>query len=77
MGLAPKVVDEIFDFLARLAAAGAALLLVEQYVHKALALADFVYVINKGRIAFAGEPSELDADALAEAYLGAARPIPA
>src|SRR5947208_2050683 len=36
MGLAPKVVDEIFDYLTRLAATGVALLLVEQYVHKAL-----------------------------------------
>src|SRR5436853_533455 len=73
---APKVVDEIFDYLTRLAATGVALLLVEQYVHKALELADLAYVINKGRITFAGEASELDPDALAEAYLGAARPIP-
>ena len=75
MGLAPKVVDEIFDYLTRLAATGAALLLVEQYVHKALALADLAYVINKGRITFAGEASELDPDALAESYLGAAAPV--
>jgi branched-chain amino acid transport system ATP-binding protein len=72
MGLAPKVVNEIFDYLTRLAATGVALLLVEQYVHKALELADLAYVINKGRITFAGEASELDPDALAEAYLGAA-----
>jgi branched-chain amino acid transport system ATP-binding protein len=77
MGLAPKVVDEIFDYLTRLAATGVALLLVEQYVHKALDLADLAYVINKGRITFAGEASELAPDALAEAYLGAAPPIPA
>ena len=70
MGLAPIVVDEIFQFLARLAARGAALLLVEQYVTKALELADITYLLNRGRIDFTGEPSELDADALAARDLG-------
>ena len=56
MGLAPKIVDEIFEFLHRLATEGAALLLVEQYVARALDLADFVYILNRGRVAFAGEP---------------------
>jgi branched-chain amino acid transport system ATP-binding protein len=72
MGLAPIVVDQIFEFLRRLAARGAALLLVEQYVTKALALADMVYLLTKGAVDFAGEPGELDADALAARYLGAA-----
>jgi branched-chain amino acid transport system ATP-binding protein len=72
MGLAPIVVDQIFDFLRRLAARGTALLLVEQYVTKALALADIVYLLTKGVVDFAGEPTELDADALAARYLGAA-----
>jgi branched-chain amino acid transport system ATP-binding protein len=72
MGLAPIVVDQIFEFLRRLAARGAALLLVEQYVTKALALADMVYLLTKGVVDFAGEPGELDADALAARYLGAA-----
>jgi branched-chain amino acid transport system ATP-binding protein len=74
MGLAPKVVDEIFEYIGHLTASGAALLLVEQYVHKALELADFAYVINKGHITFAGEASELDADSLAASYLGTAAP---
>ena len=71
MGLAPKVVSAIFEFLERLAAEGAALLVVEQYVHQVLAMADLVYVLNRGQVAFAGQPSEIDADALAEEYLGA------
>jgi branched-chain amino acid transport system ATP-binding protein len=71
MGLAPKVVDEIFDFLALLASEGAALLLVEQYVTRALEAADYVFLLNRGRVAFAGEPSEIDADELAERYVGA------
>ena len=70
MGLAPIIVEEIFEFLRRLADGGTALLLVEQYAAMALALADIVYVIDRGRVAFAGEPSELDPDALAESYLG-------
>jgi branched-chain amino acid transport system ATP-binding protein len=71
MGLAPTVVGAIFAFLERLAADGAALLVVEQYVHQVLAMADLVYVLNRGQVAFAGQPSEIDADALAEQYLGA------
>jgi branched-chain amino acid transport system ATP-binding protein len=71
MGLAPLVVDEIFEFLRLLAAEGAALLLVEQYVSRALDLADYVFLLNRGRVAFTGVPSEIDADQLAEQYLGA------
>jgi branched-chain amino acid transport system ATP-binding protein len=70
MGLAPRVVERIFEFLRRLADSGTALLIVEQYVAKALELADIVYVISRGRVTFCGEPAELDADALAESYLG-------
>jgi branched-chain amino acid transport system ATP-binding protein len=70
MGLAPKIVDEIFDFLATLAAGGASLLLVEQYVTRALAVADYVYVLNKGEVSFVGEPSELDGDDVFRAYTG-------
>ena len=59
MGLAPRIVDDIFDFIARLAATGAALLIVEQYVRRALDAADYVYLLDRGRIGFAGEPREL------------------
>jgi branched-chain amino acid transport system ATP-binding protein len=70
MGLAPKLVDEIFVFLDRLAHEGSSLLLVEQYVTRALALADYVYLMNRGTIAFCAEPSELvDEDVFAR-YLG-------
>jgi branched-chain amino acid transport system ATP-binding protein len=72
MGLAPKIVDEIFEFLGLLASQGTSLLLVEQYVTRALALADYVYVLNRGRISFAGDSSELDQGAVFEQYLGTA-----
>jgi branched-chain amino acid transport system ATP-binding protein len=54
MGLAPVVVDQIFEFLGQIAASGTALLIVEQYVNRALALADTVYVLNKGTVVFSG-----------------------
>jgi branched-chain amino acid transport system ATP-binding protein len=70
LGLAPIVVDEIFDFLRQLTARGVALLLIEQYVTRALAMADFVNVLERGRIAFAGERCELDEDRVLRSYVG-------
>jgi branched-chain amino acid transport system ATP-binding protein len=70
LGLAPIIVDEIFEFLGRLAAEGVSLLIVEQYVTKVMRVADFVYVLARGRIAFAGEPSELAHTDLIQQYLG-------
>jgi branched-chain amino acid transport system ATP-binding protein len=70
-GLAPRIVDEIFVSLERMAATGFSLLLVEQYVTKALSIADYVCVLAQGRLSFAGEPSEVAEADLAQAYLGA------
>src|SRR5438309_5513188 len=71
LGLAPRVVDEIFTFLRRLADGGASLLLVEQYVVRALKIADFVFILNQGEVAFAGEPAELDEAEVFRTYVGA------
>jgi branched-chain amino acid transport system ATP-binding protein len=71
MGLAPVVVDQIFEFLAEIAVSGTALLLVEQYVSRALALASHVYLLNKGGVVFSGRPQDI-ADDLFAAYLGTA-----
>ena len=71
MGLAPIIVHEIFAFLARLAAEGHSLLIVEQYVAKALALADLVYVLVRGRLVFAGERAEIEGTDIFARYLGA------
>jgi len=70
MGLAPVVVDEIYEFLATLAKQGTALLLVEQYVARALAVATSVILLTKGHVAFQGAPSEV-ADDVFEHYMGA------
>ena len=69
MGLAPRIVDEIFDALQLLARSGVAILLVEQYVGKALAMADRVYVLDRGRISWTGTPSETSEDDLMNRYL--------
>jgi branched-chain amino acid transport system ATP-binding protein len=71
MGLAPIVVEQLFDAVGQLRAAGLTIVLVEQYLTYALRLADICYVLTKGRVAFVGEPAELaGSDALAGAYLG-------
>ncbi|MGW6522878.1 ABC transporter ATP-binding protein [Streptomyces sp. NPDC054962] len=70
MGLAPRIVDEIFMSLRRLAAEGTALLIVEQYVNRALEIADHVCLLEKGKITFSGPPSALQQDALLSGYLG-------
>lgn len=71
MGLAPKIVEQIFEFIDRLAREGSALLLVEQYVTKALARSQYVYLLNRGRVRFTGEPRELDQERLVADYIGA------
>jgi branched-chain amino acid transport system ATP-binding protein len=70
MGLAPRIVDDIFVFLERLARQGCSLLLVEQYVDKALSIADYVYILSRGAVQFAGDPDELDAADVFAKYLG-------
>jgi branched-chain amino acid transport system ATP-binding protein len=72
MGLAPIVVDQIFASLRTLAARGTALLVVEQYVDRALDMCDHVYLLSRGAITFSGKPAELDHDAVVQGYLGVA-----
>jgi branched-chain amino acid transport system ATP-binding protein len=73
MGLAPNIVDEIYRHLRAIASTGAALLLVEQYVARALGLATYVYILKKGRVDFVGQPGELGEDDILAAYLGASQ----
>jgi branched-chain amino acid transport system ATP-binding protein len=70
MGLAPVIVDAIFEFLERVAREGTSLLIVEQYVNKALAIADYTYILGRGRITFAGDASELVDEDVFHRYLG-------
>lgn len=73
MGLAPQLIEEIFAALGRLAATGISLLLVEQYVSKALHFADDVHLLRRGSVTWSGPPAELDEDAVVNEYLGSDR----
>jgi branched-chain amino acid transport system ATP-binding protein len=71
LGLAPIVVDQIFELLERLRREGTTILLVEQNVHRALEIADRAYVLASGRVESQGEAAALRASAEIErAYLG-------
>jgi branched-chain amino acid transport system ATP-binding protein len=63
MGLAPKLVEELFAAVQTLRARGTTIVLVEQFLTYALRFADLGYVLSKGRVVFVGEPSELRAGA--------------
>jgi branched-chain amino acid transport system ATP-binding protein len=69
IGLAPIVVNEIFESLGKLVAQGVSLLLVEQYVKRALEIADSVYLLRQGRTLFSGPASAVDESALMQAYI--------
>jgi branched-chain amino acid transport system ATP-binding protein len=71
MGLAPRLVEEIFVAIRGLREAGATIFLVDQNARAALAIADRGYVLETGRIVLAGTGRELAAnDAVKQAYLG-------
>jgi ABC-type branched-subunit amino acid transport system ATPase component len=73
LGLAPKVIAELFEALDALRSEGLTVVLVDQMAALALALCDRAYVIEGGRIVAQGSAAEIAADgALARAYLGAA-----
>ncbi|HIR12881.1 MAG TPA: ABC transporter ATP-binding protein [Candidatus Choladousia intestinavium] len=71
MGLSPILVNEIFDIIQSVSAAGTTVLLVEQNAKKALSIADRAYVLETGNIVMSGEASVLmDDDSIRKAYLG-------
>jgi branched-chain amino acid transport system ATP-binding protein len=59
LGLAPKLVEEIFRIIHDIRASGATVLLVEQNANKALSIADYGYVLETGKIALEGESQQL------------------
>ena len=71
MGLAPILVDQIFEIIKELHKAGTTILLVEQNARKALQIADRAYVLETGNITLSGTGAELaSSDAVKKAYLG-------
>ena len=71
MGLAPILVEQIFEIILKLNQTGTTILLVEQNAQMALQVADRAYVLETGRITLSGTGKELMAsDAVRKAYLG-------
>jgi branched-chain amino acid transport system ATP-binding protein len=71
LGLAPRMVAQVFDIVRAINAQGVTVLLVEQNVRHALELAHRAYVLENGRVVLEGTGHELIADArLKQAYLG-------
>ncbi|MBT2508042.1 ABC transporter ATP-binding protein [Streptomyces sp. ISL-98] len=75
LGLAPRVVDEVFRLLTELREAGTALLLVEEKAAGVLGIADTVAYLAQGRVTWCGPRNEVRADQLTEAYLGIAAKV--
>jgi branched-chain amino acid transport system ATP-binding protein len=70
LGLAPVVIDQVYAALPAIKAAGASLVIVEQDVARALAVADRIYCFQEGRVTLSGRPTQLTRDQIHEAYFG-------
>jgi branched-chain amino acid transport system ATP-binding protein len=68
LGLAPVVVQEVFEILARLKAEGRTIVLVEQNTNMALRVADQVYLMQGGKVTLSARAAEVDVDTLHDMY---------
>ena len=69
-GLAPLIVDKIYDALSTLASRGMSLIIVEQYVQRALDRANTVHILSRGEIVHFGPAKDVSPDEIYEKYLG-------
>lgn len=72
LGLAPVVIKDIYAAMPRIKESGASIIVVEQDIAKATAVADRVYCMMEGRVTLSGKPGDLSREAIHEAYFGAA-----
>jgi branched-chain amino acid transport system ATP-binding protein len=71
LGLAPIIIDDLYDAIMEINRQGTTVLLVEQNVHRSLSVADHAYIIERGRIALSGTAEALSRDEyVKEAYFG-------
>ena len=71
LGLAPIVVDRLLEAVVKIANSGISVVLIEQNIHKAMAVADKILVLKRGEVVFSGKPTDFSEDELQRAYLGA------
>jgi branched-chain amino acid transport system ATP-binding protein len=69
LGLAPKIVERVFESVRRINDEGITVVIIEQFVHRALALADLCAILTRGTLAWAGTAEAARAEAL-DSYLG-------
>lgn len=73
LGLAPIIVDDIYDKVRQINAGGVTCLVIEQDMTRALAVADHVLVMLEGEIVLDGAPGDLSLDEITDAYFGTRR----
>ena len=71
LGLAPLVVDAVFEGLEKARQAGVTVILIEQFIHRALAMADSCVILSRGHVAWSGAAADAGAEVL-DSYLGQA-----
>jgi branched-chain amino acid transport system ATP-binding protein len=71
MGLAPLIVEELYETVGQIAEAGVSILCIEQFAKTALAVSDYAAVMVGGRIIASGEPEEIN-ETMADVMLGGA-----
>jgi branched-chain amino acid transport system ATP-binding protein len=71
LGLAPVVIKDIYKAIPQIKAAGASMIVVEQDIAQAMAVADRVYCMMEGRVTLSGTPENLSRDDIHNAYFGA------
>lgn len=70
LGLAPAVIKDIYKAIADIRAEGASVVIVEQNITQALAVADRIYCLLEGRVTLTGRPADLNRDQISAAYFG-------
>lgn len=70
LGLAPKIIKDIYEAVPQIRERGTSILVVEQDVSQAMAVADKVFCFMEGRVTLTGAPSDLSRDQIAKAYFG-------
>lgn len=70
LGLAPVVINDIYDKLQEIAATGLTMLIVEQNVNRSLSASDYAYVVLEGKIVMEGKSKDLNVDEVNDAYFG-------